>query len=111
MIYVKTIEKRSEEKIRSLRDRAIERARDVAELLKTRYGVKRVILFGSIPRSHYLHERTDIDLLVEGLSSEDFLRAGAEAWTVSGSFDVDIIPMERAEKAIVKAALRDGIEL
>ncbi len=111
MICVKTIEKRSEEKIRSLRARAKDRARDVAELLKTRYGVKRVILFGSIVRGHYLHERTDIDLLVEGLRAEDFLRAGADAWTVSGPFDVDIIPMERAEKSIVKAALRDGIEL
>ena len=111
MICVKTIEKRSEEKVRSLRGLAIERARDIAELLRTRYGVTRVILFGSIAKGHYLHERTDIDLLVAGLRAEDFLRAGADAWTVSAPFDVDIIPMEHAEKAIVKTALKYGIEL
>lgn len=111
MISREAIEKREAEKIESIRSEAMDKARKVAILLKERYGAKSVILFGSIVKSDYLHERSDIDLLVEGIKSEDFLRAGADAWRVTDPFDVDIIPAEIAHKNILKKALKEGIEL
>ena len=111
MIFKEVLEKREAEEIESIRSDAMERAKKVAAFLKEKYGAKRVILFGSIVKSSYLHERSDIDLLVEGIKSEDFLRAGADAWKISGPFDVDIIPAEIAHKNILKKALKEGIEL
>jgi predicted nucleotidyltransferase len=111
MICKETIEKRQAEEIKAIRSDAMEKARKVAAMLKEKYGAKKVILFGSLVKSRYLHKRTDIDLLVEGIKLEDFLRAGADAWAITHPFDVDIIPMERAEKAIIEAAIKEGMEL
>jgi predicted nucleotidyltransferase len=111
MILKEAIEKRQAEEIESIRTNAMERARKVASLLKEKYGAKRVILFGSLCSKIYLHERSDIDLLVEGIKSSDILRAGFDAWVVAEPFDVDIIPTEVAEERMIKIAIKDGIEL
>jgi predicted nucleotidyltransferase len=111
MILKEAIEKRQAEEIKSIRSNAMNRARKVAAMLKERYGAKRVILFGSIVKSDYLHERSDIDLLVYGIKSEDFLKAGADACKISGRFDVDIVPAEKADEYLLHRALEEGTEL
>ena len=59
------------------RVRALEAARRAAGLLAERYGVRKVILFGSLAwRRPSL--ASDIDLAVEGLAPERFFRADAE---------------------------------
>lgn len=111
MILKEEIEKRRAEEIESLRRDAKDKAKKIASMLKEKYGAKRVIIFGSIIRSSYLHQRTDIDLLVEGIKSEEFLRAGADAWSISCPFDVDIIPFERADPYFLSRVLEEGVEL
>ncbi|MBI5409213.1 MAG: nucleotidyltransferase domain-containing protein [Nitrospirae bacterium] len=111
MIYTEAIKTKKTEKIEALRSEAISKARKVAGLLKERYKAKKVILFGSLIRKSYLHERSDIDLLVEGIKKKEFLKAGFDACVAATPFDVDIIPMEIADKNIVKAANKEGLEL
>jgi hypothetical protein len=111
MILKEAIEKRQARETESIRRDAMDKAKKIASMLKGKYGAKRVILFGSIVKSSYLHERTDIDLLVEGIKSSDFLRAGADAWTISSPFDVDIVPVERADQYLLSRALEEGVEL
>lgn len=111
MIFREAIEKRQAEEIEFIRSDAMEKARKVAAMLKEKYGAKKVILFGSIVKSDYLHERSDIDLLVYGIKMEDLLKAGAAAWTISGRFDVDIVPAEKADEYLLHRALEEGIEL
>ncbi len=111
MIYTEIIIRKQREKIETIRAAAIDRAHKVASLLKEKYSAKRVILFGSLVRKTYLHERSDIDLLVEGLIIEDILHAGYDASIVARPFDVDIIPMEIADKKIVEIADKEGMEL
>jgi len=111
VINIKAIKKREQEHREEIKSTAMERARKVALMLKEKYGVRRVILFGSLARDRYLHRGTDIDLLVEGLKIEDLLRAGSDAWEITHPFDVDIIPMERAEKVMIDIALKEGIDL
>lgn len=110
MIYTNTLKKRGSEKIERIRSEAMNKARAVAELLRSRYGAKRVILFGSAVGG-YMHEGSDIDLLVEGISVDDFLRAGFDASVAAIPFDVDIIPRERARTEIIAAAEERGVEL
>ncbi|RJQ44450.1 MAG: hypothetical protein C4538_10550 [Nitrospiraceae bacterium] len=111
MIYTEALKKRDTEKMERIRSEAIDRAGKVAILLKEKYGAKRVIIFGSSVRKAYMHEGSDIDLLVEGIKKEDFLHAGFDACTAAVPFDVDIIPIETAHAYIVEAAIRDGMEL
>ena len=111
MIYTRTIIKREKEGIDRLRTEARAGARKVAELLKNKYGAKRVILFGSLVSKKYLHKRSDIDLLVEGIEKDDFLRAGFDASVIAKPFEVDIIPIETADKEILERAKKEGVDL
>lgn len=56
---------------------ALEEAGRAARLLVERYGVRRVVLFGSLAWGRF-QATSDIDLAVEGLAPERFYRAGAE---------------------------------
>lgn len=61
----------------SRRHQALEEARRAARLLVQRYGVSRVVLFGSLAWRRF-GPSSDIDLAVEGLPPRQFFRADAE---------------------------------
>lgn len=111
MIHRETVEKRAAKKVRLIRNEATKKAKKVAALLKKKYKAKRVILFGSLVSNDYLHEKTDIDILVEGMNINDILKAGFEACLIAAPFDVDIIQAEKADKCLLKNALNEGIEI
>ena len=46
------------------------RIRETAAVLKSRFGVRRVILFGSLAHDAWFMPDSDVDIAVEGLSSE-----------------------------------------
>jgi len=76
-------EEREEEEKRK-RILAIEKAREVAKILKEKYKVKEVILFGSLVwRPDFIWRGTDIDLLVKGLKGEKYFEVLGDISTTS----------------------------
>jgi len=53
-------------------------ARKIAQMLKEKYKVKRVFLIGSLVKG-YVHERSDIDIVVKGLKPELYIKALVDA--------------------------------
>jgi len=53
-------------------------ARKIAQMLKEKYKVKRVFLIGSLVKG-YVHERSDIDIVVKGLQPELYIKALVDA--------------------------------
>lgn len=74
---------------------ALQIARTCAEYLVTQFGVRRVYLIGSLLPDGLFHSRSDIDLVVEGLPPERYVRALADISSLSDR-DIDLIPMEDA---------------
>ena len=76
-------------------------------VLREQFGVKRVIVFGSVAGDAPLHEGSDLDLLVEGLSADKFW----EAWRVlenevlSGQVKVDLVRLEEAPQWLIERVL------
>jgi predicted nucleotidyltransferase len=67
------------------------------QLLKGRYGARRVIPFGSVLQEGAWHERSDLDLAVEGVSSEALWQAEKELEAVVPPWlKVDLIVLEHA---------------
>jgi predicted nucleotidyltransferase len=56
-------------------------AEECAKLLKEKYKVKKVFLIGSLVKG-YFHERSDIDLVVEGLVPELYIKALTEFYDI-----------------------------
>lgn len=76
---------------------ALASAQACAELLKSHFGARRVILFGSLVGPGPWHNRSDIDLAVEGLAPADYFRALSACWELlPQGINLDLVPMEDA---------------
>jgi predicted nucleotidyltransferase len=79
------------------KEQALEAAEACIQLLKERFGARRVILFGSIAGQGPWHGRSDIDLAVEGLTPEEFFPAySACCDLLPRGLELDLVPLEDA---------------
>ncbi len=81
----------------------------MAAHLRQHYGVKRIILFGSLVRGDFA-AGSDIDLAVEGLLKADFFRALGELNAMT-HFWVDLKPLEDLEPRFRERVLSTGEEI
>jgi predicted nucleotidyltransferase len=93
------------------RERLLSRVREAAAAIKSRFGARRVILFGSLAHASWFVPDSDIDLAVEGLAVDDYWRAWGLAEEIIGERPVDLIELERAGQALRRAIARHGVDL
>jgi predicted nucleotidyltransferase len=85
--------------------------RQAATELKTRFGAKRVILFGSLAEAAWFTPASDVDLAVEGLSPDVYWQAWRLAENIIKTRPVDFVELETARESLQQAILQYGIEL
>ena len=90
------------------RTNALEVARKASELLKTTYGVKQVVLFGSLSRDGIFDDHSDIDLAVEGLDEQEYYKALARLSDLDISSDIDLLMMEHTPPKVLDMILKEG---
>lgn len=90
-------------------ERARQDARRLAGILGTEFGVRRVLLCGSLC-SGQAHAGSDIDLAVEGLAPEVYFRAWARLEQET-EIPVDLIDLTTAKPSLVNRICRDGVIL
>jgi predicted nucleotidyltransferase len=93
------------------RKQLMARVREVSSALKARFGVRRVIVFGSLANAEWFTPDSDIDLAVEGLAVNDFWEAWRLAEEIIADRPVDLIEIEMAKESLLQAIQRYGIEL
>jgi predicted nucleotidyltransferase len=79
-------------------------------VLQRDFGATRVLLFGSAAHGQGIHERSDIDLAVEGIAAHDFWAAGAAAERAAG-FALDLVDLTYAQPSLAAHIQETGIEL
>lgn len=112
--YIAGLVARERQRRRRLHRRALqamEAARQAAALLRQHYKVTRVRVFGSVLRPERFHERSDIDLAVEGLPAEAYLRAWALLNGPGIEFEIDLVTPEECRPAIWESVEREGVDL
>ncbi len=90
------------------RIRALQIAEECKTLLKEQFGARRVILFGSLVGQGIWHDRSDIDLAVEGVPAEDFFKAYTACHRLLPSdleLDLDLVSLEDAYPEMVARIL------
>lgn len=85
--------------------------RSAAEALKSYFGAGRVVLFGSLADGERFGEESDIDLAVEGIEAHDHWQAWWLCEEIMENHPVDLVPVERAEKGVLRAIEQSGLEL
>lgn len=93
------------------RRQAWEVAQKAAQFLYQNYGASRVILFGSLAHGYWFHQRSDIDLAVEGISFSTFFRAWAALDSMSSGFEVNLVALEDATERLLAEIAVYGVEL
>jgi len=93
------------------RERLLTRIRQAAAMLMTRFGARRVVLFGSLAHPARSHSGSDVDLAVEGLSGHDYWDAWRQVEDIIGDRLVDFVEIETAGASLQRAIQRYGIEL
>lgn len=90
------------------RQEALAVAERCAGVLKQRFGARAVIPFGSLVGDGPWHESSDLDLAVEGLSSEALWEAERQLeGMVPIWLEVDLVPLERAYPEVRARILGD----
>jgi predicted nucleotidyltransferase len=88
----------------------LDRVREVARLLRERFGARRVILFGSLAHGAWSVADSDVDLAVEGLSSAGYWQAWQVAEEIIDDRPVDLIELETASPSLLDAIENYGVE-
>lgn len=90
------------------RRRAYAAARKAAELLKTKFGAKEVLLFGSLARRGSFTLYSDIDLAARGIHSDDYLTAMETVLYMNPEFKIDLVSPEFCSPAMQAEIEKDG---
>lgn len=93
------------------RERLLGRARQAAATIKSRFGARRVILFGSLAHAGWFAPDCDVDLAVEGLPADTYWQAWGLAEQIIGERPVDLIEVETVGQALRQAIARHGVDL
>ncbi len=111
--YVTGWKKRKREKDARLEKKqkdALEKASRVADMLKNKYGVEKVILFGSTATGNFW-DHSDIDIAVLGLDESKYLDIIWEASSLAFPFSIDIVPIEKVSELLHQKIQREGMEI
>jgi uncharacterized protein len=82
-----------------------------AHVLKTRFGVKRVILLGSLVRPDRFTPHSDVDLGTEGLTADSYWEAWRVVEEIIGDRPVDLIDIDGASESMRRSIEQYGIPL
>lgn len=95
-----------------LRQRSgIAQAQNMATLLRDKYDVTAVWLFGSLTEPQLFHVRSDIDLAVEGLALSHYCAALGKILCSLKGFSADLIRVESAPNSLLKVIQQEGVLL
>lgn len=84
------------------RQQAQQAAEVCARVLKEQFGAHEVYVFGSLAGQSPWHSRSDIDLAVEGLASEQYISALSALWELlPEGLELDLVTLETAPPELV----------
>ena len=104
-------EQRERVALAARRERALALARAASELLKRDFGVRRLILFGSLAHGAWFHANSDIDLAVVGLAPDVFWQAWSAVDRLGPDFEINLVAVESASSRLRTEIERYGVEL
>ena len=83
-------------------------AKECAEILMEKYQARRVFLIGSLVKG-YFHDRSDIDLVVEGLRPEVYIKALTDLYDrLPAGVELNLIPFEDAFESLKERTVLEG---
>jgi predicted nucleotidyltransferase len=93
------------------RERAWKVAQAAAELLRQDFHASRIVVFGSLARDGSFTQWSDVDIAAWGIDPKDTLRAIGAVMDMDAGMDINLVDVNTATPALIKAIDQDGVEL
>lgn len=103
-------QKEKEDALKLKHELALKKAREMARVLKNKYGIKKVVLFGSAVNGKFW-EHSDLDIAVYGMDEGQYLDIAWELFEIALPFKVDLIPVEKASVKLLRKIEEEGEEI
>ena len=100
-----------QQELQQRQTRAWQLARCAADLLKTRFGASRVVLFGSLVREGCFTPWSDVDIAAWGIPPTDTWRAMSALLELDTTIAVNLVLAESCRPSLSAAIEQEGIEL
>jgi predicted nucleotidyltransferase len=110
-LYRTTVQRRTDEVAQmqiKRRDLAWQVAYQAAGYLKSHFGARQVLAFGSLVHGHWFSATSDIDLAASGVQDEDYFVAVARLQDLSPEFQIDLVALEHCPATLRETILREG---
>ena len=91
------------------RERAWHVVQQAAHMLKSHFGAKRVVVFGSVLSPQRFHAHSDVDLAVWGLPESTYYQAVGRLQSLDVEIAVDVIAFELAPSVLQAAIECTGV--
>jgi predicted nucleotidyltransferase len=112
--YLAAVRRQEEDKKLAL-ERRIQRARELAQeaarTLRDKYGVQRVVLFGSLTRPETFTRWSDVDIAAWGLTAENFLQAMNDVASLDSEIEVNLVDIATVKSTLLEYIQRHGQDL
>ena len=86
-------------------------AHKIAAMLYEKFGATQVAVFGSLAQQHRFTERSDIDIVVWGLSSDQYLSAVSETIGFSQEFKIDLVNYQNCKGLFLERINKQAIPI
>jgi predicted nucleotidyltransferase len=90
---------------------AWEVARAAAQLLREKFGARRVVVFGSLAHRAWFTPWSDVDLAAWGIAPDKYFKAVAAMMDVSSDFEVQLVDVECCFPKVREAIEEQGMDL
>jgi len=114
VLYRATARRRRNRELREVAERqkrAWEVARRAAALLKRKFGVTRVVVFGSLIHEGCFTRWSDVDIAAWGISPDATFRAIGAVMYLDPEIIVSLVDVETCRPSLLAVIEREGIEL
>ncbi len=111
--YIKGWQKRKKEKkekLKHMSEQAMKKVRHISKLLKNKYNIDEVILFGSLAENKF-RENSDIDLAIVNSSEDEYIEMVKDAYDIAAPYKLDLLPIEKTSDSLRKKIRMKGVQL
>lgn len=92
-------------------EQAWQLAHTAAALLRGKYHVTRVVVFGSLVRRQMFTPWSDVDIAAWGIAPEHTFQAIADMLWISAGIEVNLVDVNTCSSSLLATIEREGVEI
>ncbi|MCL4265180.1 MAG: nucleotidyltransferase domain-containing protein [Anaerolineae bacterium] len=93
------------------REKAWQIAQEAASVLRKRFNVSRVVVFGSLAHERGFTRWSDVDIAAWGIAPEDTFRAIGAVMDLRTEIPVNLVDVNTAHPSLLRVIEQDGVDL